>query len=218
MKIFQIGFNKCATTSIHERLLNLGLRSVHHTCNKLKKPVAKVMQENKTSGRKILSRLSGYDAYTDLVFIDRHEHVEAFKYYADFLVEVPNARFILNLRNKDEWLNSCARHPGYFERLKTVYRLSSDQSVKSFLSENWDNHILNVRASIPSSQLLEYDIDTDDARDIDRFVDRKPLKTVELGRHNVTADRSIDVSMDANSKKSRMSYHRLLRIKRRWLG
>jgi len=43
-KIFQIGFNKCGTTSIHQFLLNNGIRSVHWEGGKIADEIIKTDQ------------------------------------------------------------------------------------------------------------------------------------------------------------------------------
>lgn len=186
MKIFVIGFSKCGTSSIHARFLALGLSSVHHTSPETNTPVAVTIKNNIDSGNYPLIGLDRYDAFTDLVYLTHEVHIEAFKFFETFLKEIPDAKFILNVRDKEKWVESCARHPQLFERLMSVYGYDSRHTVAQELLVNWDKHIEKVIAKIPSKHLLIYDIEQGDARDIDYFAGKRSSLPGELEHANYT--------------------------------
>lgn len=186
MKIFVIGFSKCGTRSIHARLLALGLASVHHTCAETSRPVALTIKHNIDIGKHPLSGLNQYDAFTDLVYLTHDVHIEAFKFFEIFLNEIPSAKFILNIRDKQKWIESCADHHRLFERLMSVYQYESEDQIRSHLSADWDDHIEKVVAGIPTEQLLLLDIKKDGGHKIDRFLGIESDLPNKLSHENFT--------------------------------
>jgi hypothetical protein len=182
MKIFQIGFNKCGTTSLYKRFTDLGLRAVHHGGGE----IALRMHQNRISGRFILDGVDEYDAYTDLIYLTEDTHIEAFKYYTDFLEQVPDARFIYNIRNKDRWLRSCLDHDDFAARMKRCYGYTTDDEVVRHWSNEWDRHYHAVTSTIPPERLLVFNIEKDDARRIDRFVGAPRSLSPTLSHANFT--------------------------------
>jgi hypothetical protein len=81
MKYFVIGFNKTATTSMHELFLLNGLSSQH---------------DNNWD-------LDNYDCFSDCFPYNR------FKEY-NLTVKYPDAKFILNIRNMKDWIISVVNH------------------------------------------------------------------------------------------------------------
>ena len=62
IKIFQIGFNKCGTRTIHRYLARNGVRSLHWDAGRL----AKRMYANLAEGRELLAGYEEFDAFTDM--------------------------------------------------------------------------------------------------------------------------------------------------------
>lgn len=186
MKVFQIGFNKCGTHSLHQRFLALGLNSVHWASGK----IARRMNQNIENGYNVIAGLQDYDAFTDLMYISRDEHIEAFKYYDIILLDVPDALFIYNTRNKENWLKSCCDHPNFLKRIQAVYGYKTADEVIDHWSRDWDEHYANVVRTIPPEKLLVFNIETDDAREIDRFVGFPGDLPRTLAHANFTYSRS----------------------------
>ena len=61
MKVFQVGFGKCGTSSLHQFFLNSGYRSIHWGGGEL----AKSISRNVNNRNYILDGLDDYDFYTD---------------------------------------------------------------------------------------------------------------------------------------------------------
>jgi hypothetical protein len=181
-KIFQIGFNKCGTTSIAKRLQRLGFETAHHEGGQ----IALMMEKNRKNGNRLLAGLEHYDAFTDMVYIDNERHIEAFKYFKTLLAENPESKFIYNTRDKSDWLQSCAKHEGFVQRMMSVYNYTDISDVLRHWSEDWDEHFEKAVREIPSDRLLVFDIDKDDAHMIDSFVGvEKDLPNI-LEAENVT--------------------------------
>ena len=170
MKIFQIGFSKCATSSFHQRFCMLGLNSVHHTCPHINQPIAERIKNNLDTGLSPIDGLTRYDAFTDMVYLSSTDHIEAFKFYESIIDFIPGSLFILNIRSKNKWIKSCQQHPRLFDRLKQVYGYSDDSEIVAHLLHDWVVHCENVMKTIPKERLLVFDIEKDDARKIDHFL------------------------------------------------
>lgn len=93
-KIFGIGLSKTGTTTLNKALEILGFKSVH--C-----PTDRTTFQELLQGKYRLSVLNDYDAITDIVVSI---------YYAQFDKEYPNSKFILTVRNKQDWLKSIQQH------------------------------------------------------------------------------------------------------------
>jgi len=88
MKIFVIGFNKTASTSIHNLFLENNINSLH-------------LGLNRPDTNTFLPHLENYDAFCD------GYHGEVFKEYYNCY---PDSLFILNIRPLREWLISRYKH------------------------------------------------------------------------------------------------------------
>jgi hypothetical protein len=107
MKIFGIGLNKTGTSSLHRALELLGYRSLHFGDLDTNDQILRAIDERKP----MLSCLDPEpDAISDVVL------VTYYFYLAD--VQYPGAKFILTLRDIDEWLDSRRRHVERNQRMK----------------------------------------------------------------------------------------------------
>lgn len=108
MKVFCVGLSKTGTRSLHDALQTLGLRSVHWGGPELQTAVQRGPEINAAveralaEGRPLLDDLEEADAYSDILALSRHFDVLDRQY--------PGSRFILTVRDLDEWLASRKRH------------------------------------------------------------------------------------------------------------
>ncbi len=118
-RVFGIGLSKTCTSSLHAALVLVGFRCLHWGGDEVNQIVAAAAE----AGRPMLEDLDpGIDAYSDVAFIAYHFDLADRQY--------PNSKFILTVRNLDEWLDSRRRHVeknqarkvqgGYDGRLLTV--------------------------------------------------------------------------------------------------
>ena len=108
MKIFCIGLSKTGTRSLHDALQVLGLRSVHwggpepqtavQRGLEIRVAVERALQE----GRPLLEDLEEADAYSDIQALSINFDVLDRQY--------PDSRFILTVRDLEDWLESRTRH------------------------------------------------------------------------------------------------------------
>ena len=99
MKIFGIGLNKTGTSSLHQALELLGYRSLHFGGLEAHERVLRAIDERKPM-------LQHFDPEPDAV-----SDVIAVIYYF-YLADrqYPGSKFILTLRDMEEWLDSRRRH------------------------------------------------------------------------------------------------------------
>jgi hypothetical protein len=106
-KVFGIGLNKTGTSTLHRALELLGYRSLHFGGWETNGHILRAIDERKP----MLSYLDPEpDAISDVVF------VTYYFYLAD--AQYPEAKFILTLRDIDEWLDSRRRHVERNQRMK----------------------------------------------------------------------------------------------------
>lgn len=167
--IVQIGFNKCATRSIASFFALSGLNSVDWDRGLLARRAAKRMER-------------GEDPFADypdgMVFSDMEDQgffrptIEFYKQYAYILQHHPDAYFILNTRDKSDWLRSRVRHKNYLLYYAKHYRTLSKAAILRRWAEDWDTHHAAVQAFFEDrpKQFLVFDIDNDAPQALARLV------------------------------------------------
>ena len=96
MNIFQIGFNKCGTSTLHRYLRANGVKSVHWNEGRL----AQRMFANLANGDKLLTGYECFEAFTDMEYLSRAgTYLEGYKLFPYLAEQYPDAVFILNTRD-----------------------------------------------------------------------------------------------------------------------
>lgn len=168
-KIFQIGFNKCGTTSIHRMLITNGVNSIHWDKGRLSKSI-KLNIENG------LPPLKGYDSYQS--FLDM-EHLKegggyyhSYAHYESFDKAYPGSCFILNIRNVDKWIDSRLAHVGYLMESMREQGDTFDTVVEKW-KQHHATHIENVIKYFEGKDsLLIYDIENDSSDKVSEFLSK----------------------------------------------
>ena len=99
MKIFNIDFNKSGSTSLTKAMDILGFRSIHWKYND--KRILDRLNENKKNKKKLLSGIENFDFYSDF---------RGSSFYKKLDKQYPNSKFIITIRNLDNWLISREKH------------------------------------------------------------------------------------------------------------
>ncbi len=173
LRIFQIGFNKCATRSISHFLDLHGLRSEHWLCGKLAVSIRDAIQ----NGTKPLAEWPDANVFLDMEHIyDADGPIEGYKYFREIDLAYPEAKFILNTRNMEAWIRSRQKHDDgtYLEFYRNLYNVSEAEHVFAYWRRDWLSHHLEVLehfSSEKSRQLLIWDIDAPDFSKIESFLD-----------------------------------------------
>ena len=168
-KYFQIGFRKCGTTTLWDFFRRNGIPAVHWDGGDL----ARRMRDNLEAGRRILDGYDHrYDAFTDMEFNDPDDWFEGFRRFRELLRHYPDAKFILNTREREAWLLSMRRWARRTHRrryLKHRYGTASLYAFSRKLAADRKAHHDAVVATIPPHQLLVFDIEADDPEKLCRF-------------------------------------------------
>lgn len=151
-KVFAIGFNKTGTTSIHRVFEAVGLRAVHST--RWGREQWRLVQWT-------------YQAFSD-------GEPQAFQALDR---RFPRSRFLLNVRDLDEWLDSRIEHGKYMETWQGQHRHptppSSDEMVQGWVRTRNAHHseVLDYFSRRPDDLLVVNFIrDPDGATKIARFL------------------------------------------------
>jgi hypothetical protein len=135
-KVFCIGLNKTATTSLHEALETLGIRGLHWGGPATRGQIERAIAD----GRPAVDDFAGYDAFSDIqVLSDNFELLDR---------QYPGSRFILTTRDLESWIESRRRHV-----LRNVARKQHGQYDGDFLTvddaawaKQYHEHHARVRA------------------------------------------------------------------------
>ena len=211
-RIFQIGFNRCGTTSFHLFFEQNGLRSIHWG----RGSVAAGIEASMIEGKPLLHYVDGFQVYCDMEFM-REDHagkhitrrpfrklyealgedkisrpVYAYTYFEELDKQYPGSRFILNTRKVEGWIRSRRRF------LDIGYNFCShgdgvhgtQDELEGCWRDHWRDHVSSVRGyfSDKPGSLLEYDIHSDDPSQISDFLPELGLDPSKWGRHNSSVD------------------------------
>jgi len=171
-KFFQVGFNKCGTTSIAKFFNRNGLPAVHWDGGRL----ALRMSRNLDNGVPILSGYEKYTAFFDMEAITDTEFVEGSKLYEELLDEVDDPMFILNTRNQNRWISSRLDHleVEYANRQLQILGFDELSDLVTHWRHEWVAHHAAVVESVPSERLLVFDIENDPPEALCQFVGLPP--------------------------------------------
>lgn len=163
-KIFQIGFNRCATTSLFEFFNKNKVPSYHFWGSKRRK-LAKIMKRNFLNGAPILSSTDDKVFFSDMEDYIPQRLFAYSEYYQLMDKDYPDSRFILNVRDVNDWIESRARlHRGkVIDGEKKHSNVDKDEEVFDIWKNHYYSHIKNVKSYFKgrASDLLVFDIDSD---------------------------------------------------------
>jgi hypothetical protein len=181
-KIFQIGFNKCGTTSLFKYFEFANIKCIHHDSGKL----ADTMIHNFENNKPLLKNYEDYIFFSDMENMPFYPHIEHYKLLDK---QYPNSKFILNIRKKQDWLKSRQNHGSgkYIKKSMKTYNLNKEKVIEKW-SKEWDNHLKDIKEYFKKrpNDLLIYDIDNDTSRKIDDFLPTLTFKNKTLGTYNKT--------------------------------
>jgi hypothetical protein len=139
-KIFFIGFNKCATTSLHRLMVVSGIQSDHWERKKenLALRIASIINDREEFRRYTRQAT----AYSDLNYFSDSQIIEGNRYFREYQDAYPNAYFVLNDRDVDSWIRSRASHrKGTLLQRFMVFHEASAEDVKQIWRDNHAEHV-----------------------------------------------------------------------------
>lgn len=182
-RIFQIGFNKCGTTTLHRFFSDNGINSIHWENGE----IAVNFHARTSRGEDPFADYPDVVAFTDMIKV-RGSLIEPYKSFEEIYRWYPDSYFILNTRNASDWIESRVRH-GLVPHYRAALGLPDDASVRRYWLEEWYRHHANVLEFFRAmpQQLLVYDFDRDTPAKLVRFLSSSwNLDPAFFGRHNST--------------------------------
>jgi hypothetical protein len=192
--IFQIGFNKCGTNSLHEFLFESGIASVHWHGGALARHISTRIR----AGQDPIKDYPTTIGFSDMVLHGEDVLLEPYKEFEYLHSWYPGALFILNTRDREKWIASRLAHEAPLTRARLVYRYSRylgipEEEVPDFWRADWDAHHALVRAYFRNSaNFLEFNIERDHPEKLRAFVARfyKGCGQTPFGIHNPTVSQA----------------------------
>lgn len=201
MRVFQIGFNTCATTALYKMFAHAGVPSIHSSGRIWRiqkhpavvgKNVQETIHDNIEGGHEPLQGLEDFDAFFDMEFTRTGLEIENYRRFAVLAEAYPDAKFILNVRDKKSWLKSRARRANGDYLAVAMERLNgSEQDVLEQWSQDFDTHNRAVQAYFADKpeRLIVFDIDTTPITDLIAFM----APEIRLRKRHWFMHRSTDV-------------------------
>ena len=165
-KIFIIGFNKTGTRTLHNYFEKNGYLSIHWEYRRLAKKIKYNYENNNPL-------LSGYEQYK--VYSDMEDHINYnyahITYFKELDKQYPNSKFILNIRNVDNWIKSRNRHMDgkYKDYFLFRLKITIEELNKKWRDEYYQhcNNVINYFKN--TSKLLIFDIEKDKVNKLNEF-------------------------------------------------
>ncbi len=215
--IFQIGFNRCGTSSLAHFFEQNGYKAAHWQNG----TIAVGMELARVENKPLLTYCNEFDIYTDLekvnmwrlpklkwrypifrkylnrtdVDIENKPPIYAYKYFKTLEKQYPNSKFILNAREKEDWIRS--RLNLNKDNRKIIYRScicgdnthdSIDDLILCWGSE-WDEHHKSVLEYFKdkNDKLLYFNIENDSIEKLIKFFSELKLEARYWGKKNETS-------------------------------
>lgn len=171
LRIFQIGFNKCATRSISHFFKRHGLE----TCDWAHGDLAVSIRDAVADGRKPLAEWPTVNVFSDMERINSRDPIEAYKYFRELDAAYPEAKFILNTRNTEAWIKSRHAHGdgAYTDAYRRFLGLPDVEAVFDYWRRDWLQHHLDVLDYFTDqrrARLFIWNIDSPDFSALEQFV------------------------------------------------
>jgi hypothetical protein len=171
-KVFIIGFNRTATKALHELFTRSNYMSTHYSCMDLKtgNPVilACQMKENLDSYKPILDGLGHFQVFSDMFWHREDIWIDGNKYYKQLHNEYPDAYFILNTRNMNDWLNSRVNHKNgaYIKRCMEYYNMDESELLEHFEEDRNKTEKEMISYFENNDRFLHFDINKDPIQNV----------------------------------------------------
>ncbi len=171
-KVFQIGFNKSGTTTLHKFFAANNIKSVQYVNGNLALSIA----NNHKNGLPLLDGpFADYVAYFDMNYIYYPQLDIGKDLFKELDKQYPGSKFILNTRDKNKWLKSRCRHIiehrySYLTHSACQNRISEEAMLAQW-SKDWDEHhkaVIEYFKDRPDD-LLIFNIEQDPPHKLQRF-------------------------------------------------
>jgi len=190
MKVFQIGFGRCGTNSLCAFFSQNGYKSVHW--GGAEHPKAKILAKNHKEGKLYCHGHDDIVFWSDIGYLQRN--------FQAFAEQYPEAKFIYNIRNLDNWIKSKEIHrrrqPNSHDiRQKKFFNLEPNEiPSKLFWKAHWVLHRNSINEYFDGKRacrLLVFDIEKDGGQKIADFLPELEFKNLSFPHKNATKDKFI---------------------------
>ncbi len=200
-KLFQIGFNKTATTALFWFFVQSGHSALHSSGRRSRRaghPVVSqrhpqvTIHHNICAGLPPATGLEEFEAFFDMEYDmpGSQVKIENFKFFDRFARAYPDARFLLNTRDTQSWLRSRQRHNGgnYIKRSMARLSMSEDEVLRHWADEHVRHHdAVRTFFAQESDRLFEFDIKATPLEDLIAFCEPQfSLKAEHWGQARIT--------------------------------
>ncbi len=181
-RLYQIGFNRCGTAALFALFQGSGVMSLHgsgHYWRRRGHPgvtgrnVQLEIHRNIRAGRPAIEGFEEFRAFFDMELSLSGAPIETFRHFALLAQEDPEAKFLLNTREKADWLLARARHGEGRDLRAAMERTGmSCNGILRMWSDDFDRHhemVLDHFADAPG-RLMVFDIDRTPPAALARFV------------------------------------------------
>lgn len=175
VKVFQIGFSKCGTSTLNFFFSQNGISAIHHDHGRL----AVSIYENAHNGFPLLSQnYEKFFLFTDMekMYADPPISIPML-FFKELDRQYPGSKFILNTRDKQDWLKSRAKHPvgtnfteTLLEKNSQILKVTPEEVLERWSIERDQHHqaVIEYFKDRPDD-LLIFDIDKDSPEKITAF-------------------------------------------------
>ncbi len=188
VKVFQIGFSKCGTTTLAKFFNMNGVSAVHQDYGNLPKSI----YDNYRKGLSLISpRYDKYHVYTDMEVMGEVPQLNiGMMLFKELDKQYPGSKFILNTRNKMAWLKSKSLHrtgsnkSSLLELTAQLLNISQAEVLAKWSAE-WDAHHIAVIEYFKNrpNDLLVFDIEQDNPKKLTEFLKDNFLLDVKFYGH-----------------------------------
>lgn len=182
-----IGFNKCGTRTLHSFFKGNRIRSAHWECetrpDKRTTRIAKQMSDNISSGQPVLTGMTHYQAFSDLITLTETEIIEANSFFREMHHDHPDAFFIFNDRPMEDWIKSRLNHElgrlgSFVGRYAKVCNINEDAVPDLWRTQYTDHKRAVLDHFQGHSRFLHFDITQDGPESLRSFFgDTVPVNT-----------------------------------------
>jgi hypothetical protein len=170
-KVFQIGFNKCGTRSFCHLFESSSYKALHWANGKIARDIKRSFE----AGVAPLQEWPDVAMFCDMEQINRVNGplIEGYRYFEYLHKSFPDAKFILNTRDVEDWLFSRVDHNKgtYLDHYRRHFKLKRTRDVMNRWREDWVAQHAAVRAYFADhpGALVEYDITNDKVEKLHAF-------------------------------------------------
>lgn len=171
-KIFQVGFNRTATRSLHKFFKANNIPSVHYA----KGFIARELYHQKKKRIPLFTGMDHWQAFTDMEMKEpsgkrKYASEDLFKkmYYQN-----PDAIFILNIRPIEDWIKSRKNHRDglYLKQIMDAKRLT-EKGVEKMWRKEYLRHVKKVKRFFKKKgNLFIFDISKQNGEDLVKYLSK----------------------------------------------